>query len=104
MAGTATTIDTLDADGNFLGGVIMPGVGLMLRSLAHGTAALPCAESEYAANPRCTDDAIVSGVIEAQAGRSGIFRPPGGSSALRWICRTTGHLDSTSSDAQSLEA
>lgn len=68
MAGTATTIDTLDADGNFLGGVIMPGVGLMLRSLAHGTAALPFAEGEYAANPRCTDDAIVSGVIEAQTG------------------------------------
>lgn len=68
MAGTATTIDTLDADGNFLGGVIMPGVGLMLRSLAHGTAALPFADGEYAAYPRCTDDAIVTGVIEAQTG------------------------------------
>lgn len=68
MAGTATTIDTLDADGNFLGGVIMPGVGLMLRSLAHGTAALPFADGEYVAYPRCTDDAIVTGVIEAQTG------------------------------------
>nr|Q479J6.1 RecName: Full=Type III pantothenate kinase; AltName: Full=PanK-III; AltName: Full=Pantothenic acid kinase [Dechloromonas aromatica RCB] len=68
MAGTATTIDTLDADGNFLGGVIMPGIGLMLRSLAHGTAALPFADGEYATYPRCTDDAIVTGVIDAQAG------------------------------------
>ncbi len=68
MAGTATTVDTLDADGNFLGGIIMPGVGLMLRSLAHGTAALPFAEGEYATYPRGTDDAIVTGVIEAQTG------------------------------------
>jgi type III pantothenate kinase len=68
MAGTATTIDTLDADGNFLGGVIMPGVGLMLRSLAQGTAALPFAAGQYVAYPRCTDDAIVTGVIEAQVG------------------------------------
>lgn len=68
MAGTATTIDTLDADGNFLGGAIMPGVGLMLRSLAQGTAALPFAEGQYVAYPRCTDDAIVTGVIEAQTG------------------------------------
>ena len=68
MAGTATTIDTLDADGHFLGGVILPGFGLMAGSLARGTAALPFADGEYAIHPRCTDDAIVSGVIEAQAG------------------------------------
>lgn len=68
MAGTATTIDTLDAKGNFLGGLILPGVGLMLRSLAQGTAALPFANGKPADYPRCTDDAIVSGVIESQAG------------------------------------
>lgn len=68
MAGTATTVDTLDAQGNFLGGDILPGIGLMLRSLAHGTAGLPFAEGRYAIHPRCTDDAIVSGVIDAQAG------------------------------------
>ena len=68
MAGTATTIDTLDAEGRFLGGDILPGIGLMLRSLAHGTAGLPFAEGHYTSLPRCTDDAIVSGVIEAQAG------------------------------------
>lgn len=68
MAGTATTIDTLDADGRFLGGCILPGIGLMRRSLAGGTAGLPFADGAYSANPRCTDDAIVSGVLEAQAG------------------------------------
>ena len=68
MAGTATTIDTLDAQGNFLGGDILPGVGMMQGALARGTAALPFAEGRYVSYPRGTDDAIVSGVLEAQAG------------------------------------
>lgn len=68
MAGTATTIDTLDAEGCFVGGSILPGIGLMLRSLAKGTAGLPFADGEYSPYPRCTEDAIVSGVLEAQAG------------------------------------
>lgn len=68
MAGTATTIDTLDADGNFLGGLILPGNALMRRTLARDTADLPLAAGQYAEYPRCTDDAIVSGAIEAQVG------------------------------------
>lgn len=68
MAGTATTVDTLAGDGRFLGGLILPGLDLMRRSLARDTAALPLAAGRYAAHPRCTDDAIVSGCIEAQVG------------------------------------
>lgn len=68
MAGTATTIDTLDADGQFLGGIILPGFDMMAASLARGTAGLHLADGEYSLHPRCTDDAIVSGVVEAQAG------------------------------------
>lgn len=68
MAGTATTIDTLDADGNFLGGLILPGGDLMRRSLAADTAALSFADGSHADYPRCTDDAIVTGCIEAQVG------------------------------------
>lgn len=68
MAGTATTIDALDGDGRFLGGLILPGLDLMRRSLARDTAALPLAAGHYSPYPRCTDDAIVSGCIEAQAG------------------------------------
>lgn len=68
MAGTATTIDTLDADGAFLGGMILPGMDLMRRALATDTAALPFADGEYAATPRGTDDAIVTGIVEAQVG------------------------------------
>lgn len=68
MAGTATTIDSLDADGNFLGGMILPGGDLMRRALAVDTAALPFADGRHADYPRCTDDAIVTGTIEAQVG------------------------------------
>lgn len=68
MAGTATTIDTLDDAGNFLGGLILPGLDLMRRSLARDTAALPLARGQHTFQPRNTDDAIVSGCLEAQAG------------------------------------
>ena len=68
MAGTATTIDSLDGGGRFLGGFILPGFDLMRRSLARDTAALPLAEGKYCAWPRCTDDAITSGCVEAQVG------------------------------------
>jgi type III pantothenate kinase len=68
MAGTATTVDTIDGDGRFLGGLILPGLDLMRRSLAQDTAALPLAAGKYSVHPRCTDDAITSGCIEAQVG------------------------------------
>ncbi len=68
MAGTATTIDTLAANGHFLGGLILPGLDLMRQSLARDTAALPLANGEHKAFPRNTHDAIISGCIEAQLG------------------------------------
>lgn len=68
MAGTATTIDSLDGAGNFLGGLILPGLDLMRRALARDTATLPLATGKYAAWPRATDDAITSGCLEAQVG------------------------------------
>ncbi len=67
-AGTATTVDCVSADGDFVGGVIAPGVGLMLDSLARQTAQLPRAEGEFAARPDNTDDAITTGVLESQLG------------------------------------
>ena len=68
VCGTATTIDFLSADGVFKGGTIMPGVGLMLRSLHEGTAALPDQGGEYFVYPTQTVDAIASGCQHAQAG------------------------------------
>ena len=67
-AGTATTVDHLDADGVFRGGLILPGVDLMRASLAGATAQLPLAEGVFQEEPRSTVDAIVSGCLQAQLG------------------------------------
>jgi type III pantothenate kinase len=67
-AGTATTVDWLDASGDFLGGLIIPGVDLMRAALAHNTAQLPLAAGEFRCQPRNTMDAIASGCLHAQIG------------------------------------
>lgn len=69
--GTATTIDAVNADGAFVGGMILPGLGLMASSLAKNTAQLPeVALHADASQPFAdhTDAAIVSGCLAAQAG------------------------------------
>jgi type III pantothenate kinase len=69
--GTATTVDAVSADGRFLGGMILPGLGLMAGALARNTAQLPQIEAGrvlsagFADN---TDDAILAGCLAAQAG------------------------------------
>ena len=68
VCGTATTIDFLSAEGEFKGGVILPGIGLMLRALHQHTAALPDADGEFVETPTQTVDAIASGCQHAQAG------------------------------------
>ena len=68
VCGTATTIDLISPEGKFVGGNIMPGVGLMLRSLHTNTATLPDADGDYVDHPSQTVDAIVSGCHHAQAG------------------------------------
>lgn len=67
-AGTATTVDVLDADGLFQGGLILPGLTLMRAALAGNTAGLPLAAGSYAELPRHTDDAIASGALHATLG------------------------------------
>jgi type III pantothenate kinase len=67
-SGTATTIDTLSAQGEFLGGLILPGVELMQRSLAAATVQLKSAQGEYAPFPLNSADAIYSGAIQASCG------------------------------------
>lgn len=68
MAGTATTIDALDAKGLFRGGLILPGLSLMRAALARNTADLPYAAGHFQPQPTNTDNAIVSGAIEATLG------------------------------------
>jgi type III pantothenate kinase len=69
--GTATTLDAVDADGLFIGGMILPGLGLMASALARNTAQLPpvaagaALPTGFADN---TDDAIRAGCVTAQVG------------------------------------
>jgi type III pantothenate kinase len=66
--GTATTIDALSAQGEFLGGLILPGVTLMQRSLATNTAQLAAEVGTLQDFPRNTADAIHSGMLRATLG------------------------------------
>jgi type III pantothenate kinase len=67
-AGTATTVDLLSAEGEFLGGVILPGVDLMRFVLHEHTGKLPIQEGRFRKTPTCTLDAIETGCRQAQAG------------------------------------
>lgn len=67
-AGTATTADVLSSGGEFLGGLILPGVDLMRFVLHEHTGRLPLQEGRFAPTPRNTVDAIETGCRHAQAG------------------------------------
>jgi type III pantothenate kinase len=68
MVGTAVTVDALDTGGRFLGGLILPGYGLMLRALEMGTAGLKAPTGEAVDFPTNTSDALMSGGSDAIAG------------------------------------
>lgn len=66
--GTATTVDALSDSGEFLGGLIVPGITLMRQSLLNNTAQLQDEGGQIQDFPRNTADAIYSGVIRATLG------------------------------------
>jgi type III pantothenate kinase len=84
--GTAITVDALDHQGVFRGGVIFPGVALMLASLSQGTQGIRRAGAQVprstgmcesgqasAGNPdtclaQTTSDAVAAGVLYSLAG------------------------------------
>ena len=68
VAGTATTIDALDASGRFRGGLILPGLALMRAALAGNTADLPHADGHFRALPTNPHDAIARGALHATLG------------------------------------
>ena len=68
MVGTAVTVDAIDAGGRFLGGLILPGFGLMLKALEMGTAGLKAPTGEAVEFPTNTSDALMSGGTDAIAG------------------------------------
>ena len=68
MVGTAVTVEALDTEGRFLGGLILPGHGIMLRALEAGTAGLHVPTGEVRPFPTNTSDALTSGGTYAIAG------------------------------------
>ena len=68
MVGTAVTVDAIDGDGKFLGGLILPGHGFMLRALETGTAGLRVPTGDVREFPTNTSDALTSGGTYAIAG------------------------------------
>lgn len=68
MVGTAVTVEALDASGKFLGGLILPGHGIMLRALESGTAGLHVPTGDVCEFPTNTSDALTSGGTFAIAG------------------------------------
>lgn len=68
MVGTAVTVEAIDQHGRFLGGLILPGHGMMLRALESGTAGLHVPTGEVCEFPTNTSDALTSGGTYAIAG------------------------------------
>ncbi len=68
MVGTAVTVEAIDAEGRFLGGIILPGHGIMLRALESGTAGLHVPTGEVRDFPTNTSDALTSGGTFAISG------------------------------------
>lgn len=94
--GTAVTVDAVDADGNFIGGLIAPGLRLMARSLHEHTALLPEVEPARRRSPlgRDTRQALQAGISfavlgllrEALRGRPGPVFGTGGDAPLFRDC------------------
>ena len=78
-AGTAATVDALRADGVFLGGAILPGVGLMPRAFLRRTG-LPAPPlirkngGDVSVPPRTTAEALRAGPVFAAAGAAWLFK------------------------------
>ena len=68
MIGTAVTVDAVDTEGRFLGGLILPGHGIMLRALESGTAGLRVPTREVMRFPANSSDALTSGGTYAITG------------------------------------
>ncbi|HEY8555490.1 MAG TPA: type III pantothenate kinase [Burkholderiales bacterium] len=67
--GTAVTVDALTAQGEFPGGVILPGLALSRSALLQGTAGIRAHEgSELTCLARTTADAVAAGTLYALAG------------------------------------
>jgi type III pantothenate kinase len=68
--GTAITVNSVRADGTFIGGAIMPGLDMMAGALGDGTAQLPRIKVPDNAPPvgRNTEESIATGLLYGTAG------------------------------------
>lgn len=90
-AGTAMTVDALAADGQFLGGIIVPGIALTGQALQQGTALVAQTDGQMRTFPRNTADAVHSGALLAMAGAIGLMHGRLSSlAAVRPRCLLTG--------------
>jgi type III pantothenate kinase len=67
-AGTALTVDALTRHGQFIGGMIVPGLRLMRQALTNGTAEVGEQCGSVADFPLDTRDAVQTGIVSALAG------------------------------------
>lgn len=67
-AGTALTADALSAGGEFVGGIIVPGLDLMRSALAARLPGLDVAGGERRKFPASTADGVATGSVQALAG------------------------------------
>ena len=67
-AGTTMTVDALNSEGIFVGGLIVPGFTLMREALASNTSLLKLQDGRFSFFPDNTADAMWSGALNALAG------------------------------------
>ena len=89
--GTAMTVDALAADGQFLGGIIVPGIALTGQALQQGTALVGQTDGQIRTFPCNTADAVRTGAVLAMAGAiSLMYARLSSLSAARPRCLLTG--------------
>ena len=70
QCGTAITVERISDDGTWLGGAILPGLGLLARSLNEGTAQLPTVMPQCVPDPwgDATESALAAGIFWGAVG------------------------------------
>ncbi|MFD3261992.1 type III pantothenate kinase [Paenibacillus lentus] len=105
--GTATTFDCIDAAGNYLGGAIVPGIGISTEALYQRASKLPRIELEKPKKVigRNTVHAMQSGIIFGYAGQvDGIVnRIRGEMDAELKVIATGGLAELIASEAESIQ-
>ena len=104
-AGTAVTVDALNEQGKFIGGMILPGIQLMQQSLGIATAQLPTITSEKSVSTvnnqyqdifaKNTEDAMRAGAINAACGAVMQMR-----ASLAALCKQTPYILMSGGNAQ----